>query len=114
MLWSDPVLTDDETENSVNVERDLFNTKQVMRFGTNRSNKFMQENNLNMIVRSHEPVSEGFDKTTNNIITIFSASDYAGNQGNQACTSIIILLGMLTIRKNNQIIPKIINPGVIL
>ena len=53
-----------------------------MRFGTNRSNKFMQENNLNMIVRSHEPVAEGFERAANNIITIFSASDYAGNQGN--------------------------------
>lgn len=54
-----------------------------MRFGVNRSNKFMQENNLNMIVRTHEPVNDGFDKTANNIITIFSASDYVGNQGNQ-------------------------------
>lgn len=43
----------------------------------------MQENNLNMIVRTHEPVNDGFDKTANNIITIFSASDYVGNQGNQ-------------------------------
>jgi hypothetical protein len=50
-----------------------------MRFGTNRSTKFMQENNLTMIIRSHEPVAEGFEKTNNNIITIFSASDYAGN-----------------------------------
>lgn len=61
----------------------------------------MQENNLNMIVRTHEPVNDGFDKTANNIITIFSASDYVGNQGNQGGNYINIFLGMLTIRKNN-------------
>lgn len=42
----------------------------------------MQENNLSMIIRSHEPVAEGFDKTNNNVITIFSASDYIGSNGN--------------------------------
>ncbi len=54
-----------------------------MRFGTIRSSKFMSENNINMIIRSLEPVAEGVEKNNNNIITIFSASDYAGNQGNQ-------------------------------
>jgi hypothetical protein len=53
-----------------------------MRFGTIRSSKFMSENNINMIIRSLEPVAEGVEKNNNNIITIFSASDYAGNQGN--------------------------------
>ena len=38
----------------------------------------MQENNLNMIIRSHEPVMEGFEKTSTNVVTIFSSPDYAG------------------------------------
>lgn len=78
LLWSDPVINEEDMENCLNSDRDIFNTKQIMRFGTARSNKFMQENNLNMIVRSHEPVMEGVDKSNSNIITLFSASDYAG------------------------------------
>lgn len=72
------MINEEEMENQINTERDIFNTKQIMRFGTARSNKFMQENNLNMIIRSHEPVAEGVEKTNTNIITIWSASDYPG------------------------------------
>lgn len=31
-----------------------------------------------MIIRSHEPVMEGFEKTSTNVVTIFSSPDYAG------------------------------------
>ncbi len=72
------MINEEDMENCLNSDRDIFNTKQIMRFGTARSNKFMQENNLNMMVRSHEPVMEGVDKSNSNIITLFSASDYAG------------------------------------
>lgn len=34
----------------------------MFRFGTNRINKFLQENSLNMIIRSHEPTMEGFER----------------------------------------------------
>lgn len=32
-----------------------------------------------MIIRSHEPTVEGFEKSNNNIITVFSCPDYGGN-----------------------------------
>lgn len=31
-----------------------------------------------MIVRGHEPVSEGFEKSINNVITVFSCPEYGG------------------------------------
>jgi hypothetical protein len=36
-----------------------------------------------MIIRSHEPINEGFEKSSNNIITVFSNSDYGGCCGNK-------------------------------
>ncbi|CAD8187082.1 unnamed protein product [Paramecium pentaurelia] len=99
LLWSDPCLNEDEQENQPNVERDLFQNKSIIRFGNNRINKFLQENNLNMIIRSHEPTNEGFEKLNNSVITIFSCSDY-GNCGNKGA--------ILSITKRGDIIPKVI------
>lgn len=31
-----------------------------------------------MIIRGHEPVSDGFEKSIGNVITVFSAPDYTG------------------------------------
>lgn len=59
----------------------------------------MNENNLVYIIRSHEPVMEGFDSTGNSI-NLFSCTDYCGVTKNSA--------GCLYIKKNGEIIPKII------
>ena len=52
------------------------------------------------IVRSHEPLVEGFEPR-DSIITVFSCSDYGGN-GNKS--SIIHMM------KSKELVPKILNP----
>ncbi|CAD8166845.1 unnamed protein product [Paramecium pentaurelia] len=104
LLWSDPCLSEDELENQPNPERDIFQNRQIMRFGTNRVSKFLQENNLNIIIRSHEPTQEGFERQNNNVITVFSCPDYGANSQNNKGS-------MLTISKRGDIIPKVILPA---
>jgi len=60
----------------------------------------MQDNGVTMIIRSHEPVMEGFEKMNNNIITIFSNTNYGGICGNNAC--------ILSISKMREITTKLI------
>jgi len=60
----------------------------------------MQNNCINIIIRSHEPIMEGFEKMNINIITIFSATDYGGVTNNSA--------GLIYIKKNGDITPKIV------
>lgn len=52
-----------------------------------------------MIIRSHEPTNEGFERLNTNVITVFSCSDY-GNCGNKGA--------ILSITKRGDIIPKVI------
>ena len=61
----------------------------------------METNGINIIIRSHEPVNEGFENM-NNVITIFSATNYGGTLNNSG--------GILYIKKNGDITPKIIQP----
>ena len=65
-------------ENTVNLEHDVFNLKHIIRFGGRRVQKFMNENGIKLIIRSHEPVRDGFEKMNNNVVTVFSATDYCG------------------------------------
>ncbi|CAK79408.1 unnamed protein product (macronuclear) [Paramecium tetraurelia] len=104
LLWSDPCLSEEELENQPNPERDIFQNRQIIRFGTNRVSKFLQENNLNIIIRSHEPTQEGFERQNNNVITVFSCPDYGPNSQNNKGS-------MLTISKRGEIIPKVILPA---
>lgn len=48
-----------------------------MRVGYDRIDKFIQDNALNMIIRSHEPVMDGAENT-GDVITVFSCTDYGG------------------------------------
>lgn len=85
MLWSDPVLDNSETQNRVNEHRDHLAQGTIVRFGTERISQFLSENNLQIIVRSHEPVIDGADEFGNSsLYTIFSCSDYCGITNNDA------------------------------
>lgn len=85
MLWSDPVLDNSETQNRVNEHRDHLAQGTIMRFGTDRISQFLNENNLQIIVRSHEPVIEGAEEFGNSsLYTIFSCTDYCGITNNDA------------------------------
>lgn len=54
-----------------------------------------------MIIRSHEPVKEGYETMSNNLMTIFSCTDYGGTNQNSA--------GIIYINKNGEITPKLIS-----
>ncbi len=58
MLWSDPVLDHQKTENQDNEVRQYLKNK-VIRFGTNRINEFIDKNTIQLIIRSHECVMNG-------------------------------------------------------
>ena len=59
LLWSDQVYNENQNENSENTEHDIFNLKNVLRYGQIRANKFMADNNISLIILSHEPVNAG-------------------------------------------------------
>jgi len=44
----------------------------------------MGDNNISLIIRSHEPVNAGIQKQSNNIITVFSNTNYANKYKNAA------------------------------
>lgn len=44
----------------------------------------MQENNIGLIVRSNEPVYAGIQIQNNNVITVFSNTNYCNKYQNQA------------------------------
>lgn len=75
MLWSDPM------------DRQLGREESFrgagIRFGRDIAEKFMKENHLKMIIRSHECVDNGFQEFWDGkLFTIFSASNYCGEVGN--------------------------------
>ena len=59
----------------------------------NRIKRFLAENNLLLIIRSHECVPEGFEQMSHFLMTVFSASDYGGK--NQNTGYILIKLNYL-------------------
>jgi diadenosine tetraphosphatase ApaH/serine/threonine PP2A family protein phosphatase len=75
ILWSDP--TPSETDTDISMARPR--REGVLKFGVNRLHTFLAENHLNMIIRSHETVMEGFDRYAGGeLITVTSCTDYCG------------------------------------
>ncbi|GFS45460.1 protein phosphatase 5.2 [Actinidia rufa] len=53
-------------------------------FGGDVTKKFLQENNLDLVVRSHEVKDEGFEiEHDGKLITVFSAPNYCDQMGNK-------------------------------
>jgi hypothetical protein len=71
---------------------------QTVRFGQNRVSKFFADNNIMAMVRSHEPVQGGWSQS-NNVITVFSCTDYCG-QNNDAA--------IIVVKRNEEIAPKVL------
>lgn len=63
----------------------------------------LQANNLQMIVRAHECVMDGFERfAQGHLITLFSATNYCGTAGNAGA---ILVLG-----RDLVMVPKLIHP----
>jgi diadenosine tetraphosphatase ApaH/serine/threonine PP2A family protein phosphatase len=72
LLWSDP---------STEIDGFAPNTNrgQGCTFGAKALEEFLTKNKLELLVRSHEVVDDGFEEPFRGCVTIFSSSDYGGN-----------------------------------
>ncbi|CAE8633732.1 unnamed protein product, partial [Polarella glacialis] len=78
VLWSDPSETPGLTPSS--------RGGTLVHFGPDITARFLQENGLALVVRSHEvpPNNDGvYAMHDNRLVTVFSASNYCGTTGNQ-------------------------------
>eukprot|EP00917_Polyrhabdina_sp_WS-2016_P022210 GHVP01048238.1.p1 GENE.GHVP01048238.1~~GHVP01048238.1.p1 ORF type:complete len:819 (+),score=106.04 GHVP01048238.1:110-2566(+) len=103
LLWSDPTENDGCTGVVANRTRDPDGTGQIVKFGPDRVRSFLSDNNLDVIIRAHECVMDGFERFAGGkLITLFSATDYCGDHKNAGA--------LLFIKRNLEIVPKIIYP----
>lgn len=124
ILWSDPTDSDygsltqylsaSEFGIQPNIIRDPAGTGNIVKFGPDRVQSFLHKNNLNLIVRAHECVMDGFERFAGSslspktfslagqLITLFSATDYCGRHKNAGA--------VLILKRNFEIIPKLIYP----
>lgn len=107
ILWCDPAIYDQDNNlcEETNTFRGVLGLEDIRgkRYTLERLKKFLDENNLSLVIRSHEIVKDGFEMLNDKLITIVSCSDYCKKYQNAA--------GILKIKKNFEIIPKIIYPS---
>ena len=78
ILWSDPAESDAELGISENKARRVS-----VVFGADKVTDFCTRNNIDVIVRAHQCVAEGYEFfAKGHLITIFSATNYCGVQRN--------------------------------
>ncbi|GLC64614.1 hypothetical protein PLESTF_000184600 [Pleodorina starrii] len=98
LLWSDPT-----TNDSVQGVQPSPRGPGLVTFGPDRVKEFCKNNNLQMIVRAHECVMDGFERfAQGHLITLFSATNYCGTAGNAGA---ILVLG-----RDLVMVPKLIHP----
>jgi len=103
ILWSDPTDNDEELGIQDDTARDPNNTGFIVKYGPDRVEKFLENNNLRMIIRGHECVMDGIERfAKGQLITVFSATDYCGRHKNAGAA--------LFLQKNYEILPKLIYP----
>ena len=75
ILWSDPI-----SENGIFPSR----RGAGVYFGPDVTKRFLKENNLKLLIRSHEVRMEGYQvETGEQVITVFSAPNYCDTYGNR-------------------------------
>ncbi|XP_056863742.1 serine/threonine-protein phosphatase BSL3 isoform X1 [Raphanus sativus] len=98
LLWSDPTEND-----SVEGLRPNARGPGLVTFGPDRVMEFCNNNDLQLIVRAHECVMDGFERfAQGHLITLFSATNYCGSANNAGA---ILVLG-----RDLVVVPKLIHP----
>ncbi|XP_077225732.1 serine/threonine-protein phosphatase BSL3-like isoform X2 [Tasmannia lanceolata] len=98
LLWSDPTEND-----SVEGLRPNARGPGLVTFGPDRVMEFCNNNELQLIVRAHECVMDGFERfAQGHLITLFSATNYCGTANNAGA---ILVLG-----RDLVVVPKLIHP----
>ncbi|XP_010457353.1 PREDICTED: serine/threonine-protein phosphatase BSU1-like [Camelina sativa] len=97
-LWSDPTANDSVMGIQSNARGEA-----VVTFGPDIVNGFCERNKIQMIIRGHECVSDGFERfAEGRLITVFSATNYCGSANNAGA--------ILVIGRDLVIYPKLIQP----
>lgn len=98
LLWSDPTEND-----SVEGLRPNARGPGIVTFGPDRVTDFCKRNNVDIIVRGHECVMDGFERFAHGqLITVFSATNYCGTVKNAGA--------ILVVGRDLVIVPKLIHP----
>jgi serine/threonine-protein phosphatase 5 len=81
ILWSDPTHTNGRAPSKRGVG---------MSFGPDVAKKFLDDNKLKYLIRSHEVKQEGYEELTGGqVFTVFSAPNYCGQMGNKGAFALI-------------------------
>lgn len=103
-VWSDPAKSEADAGFVKNTLRKEISADSIFRFGADVLNKFLERNNLEMMIRSREIAPDGFDVFADSrLITVTSCTDYCGTCANSAC--------VLVIKKTLEITPKLLLPS---
>ncbi|XP_076898664.1 serine/threonine-protein phosphatase BSL1-like [Bidens hawaiensis] len=98
LLWSDPTEND-----SVEGLRPNARGPGLVTFGPDRVIDFCKRNSLQLIIRAHECVMDGFERfAQGQLITLFSATNYCGTANNAGA--------LLVIGRGLVVVPKLIHP----
>jgi len=90
ILWSDPTASDEVLGMQKNAIRDPQQQNNIMNYGPDIVDKFLKQNQISMIVRSHQNPIDAIDKfSSNQLITISSCANYCGTVENNACMLLI-------------------------
>jgi len=101
LLWSE--YSDEINEVSINSERDIKKTGSILKYGKDRLTRFIEENNLMMVITSHQFIQEGVKAFCDQkLLQVYSVTNYMDKYNNMG--------GMISINKNStQIVPKLID-----
>ncbi|KAK4763798.1 hypothetical protein SAY87_013236 [Trapa incisa] len=98
LLWSDPTEND-----SVEGLRPNARGPGLVTFGPDRVTDFCKRNKLQLIIRAHECVMDGFERfAQGQLITLFSATNYCGSANNAGA--------LLVVGRGLVVVPKLIHP----
>ncbi|KAE8009630.1 hypothetical protein FH972_006058 [Carpinus fangiana] len=98
LLWSDPTEND-----SVEGLRPNARGPGLVTFGPDRVTEFCKKNKLQLIIRAHECVMDGFERfAQGQLITLFSATNYCGTANNAGA--------ILVVGRGLVVVPKLIHP----
>eukprot|EP00967_Tisochrysis_lutea_P144676 scaffold270559_cov29-Tisochrysis_lutea.AAC.2 len=85
VLWSDPTDRDEQEGIQPNARG-----RNVVKFGPDRVRKFCADNGLQLILRAHQCVQDGFEYfAEGRLVTLFSAPDYGAQHENDGAMLII-------------------------
>ena len=103
LLWSEPTDSEEELGIVSNTERDPSGKRNMVKFGPDRIEKFLMQNDHYIILRSHDITSGGYSKFADGqCITINSCTDYINKYNNDA--------GFFVVQKKFEMTPQIIRP----